>query len=566
MSLFSTIQMARNSLRANELGLQVVGQNIANANTPGYIREEIVFKAATTQKVGDLLLGLGVQVEGVVQQIDRFLVDRLRAAVSDRVGSEREEETYVRLEELVGELSDTDISTSLTNFFGSIAEVLNQPESDSVRNLAVLQGDRLAGDLSRLVGRARNLRIDVNDRVVASADDINRLVDEIRTLNLRISELEATATGNSDAVGLRDQRESALTQLAELLEVRVEEQPSGQVNVYVGGEYLVLEGQKRTVEVAYDSDRGLEVARLRIAETQAAIEPGGGEVAGLIASRDDIIGGFLDDLDDFARTLAFEFNRVFTSGQGRSGYDQIESEFAVDDTALALDAAGLPFTPVNGSFQVLVYNEQTGLTETSDVIVNLDGLDDDDTSLNDLAAALDAIDGLAASVTPTRHLSISVESPDSQFAFANDSSGVLAALGVATFFSGTDAGSIGTTQALLDDPSKFAASRGGIGEDTANAVDLAAFLDRELESQDGTTLTVLYDRLASSVTQGAAVTKAVTDGFRVFENSLEAQNLAVSGVSVDEEVIKMMSFQRAYQANARLISTLDELMQVLVNL
>ena len=566
MSLFSTIQMARNSLRANEIALQVVGQNIANANTPGYIREEVVLSAAPTQQLGDILLGLGVQVEGVVQRVDTFLEDRLRSSVSDRVSSEKREETYLRLEELIGELSDTDLSSSLNNFFGSIAEVLNQPESDSVRNLAVLQGDRLAGDISRLVGRTRDLRSDVNDRVVGSVDDINRLAGEIKLLNIRIAEVESSSAGNSDAVGLRDQRNAALTELAELIEIRVEEQPSGQVNIFVGGEFLVFEGFSQTVEIASTQDRGLAIGNLRIAETQAPLSPGGGEVAGLIGSRDDILGGFIDDLDDFARTLAFEFNRLFTSGQGRSGYDDIVSESAVDDVTAALDATGLSYTPVNGSFQVLVYNEQTGLTETTDVVVNLDGIGNDDTTLTDLAAALDAVDGLAATITPTRNLRLTSESTDAEFAFANDTSGVLAALGVATFFSGTDASSLDTNVVLRDDPSKFAASRGGIGSDTDNAVELAAFLDRPLETQNGPTLTVLYDGITSGVTQGASVSSAIADGFRVFENSLEAQALSVSGVNIDEEVIKMLSFQRAFQASARLIATLDELMQTLVNL
>ncbi len=87
MSLFSSIQLANNALRAMQIGLQVTGQNIANANTPGYIREEVVFSPARTQRIGNLLLGLGVEVEGVIQKIDRFLENRLRLAGSDRAGS-----------------------------------------------------------------------------------------------------------------------------------------------------------------------------------------------------------------------------------------------------------------------------------------------------------------------------------------------------------------------------------------------------------------------------------------------------------------------------------------------
>ncbi|HOA53494.1 MAG TPA: flagellar basal body protein, partial [Thermogutta sp.] len=86
MSLFSSIRMASNTMRADQIALQVIGQNIANAETPGYIREEIALKPAPIQKLGGLPLGLGVQVAAVIQKLDQFLEERLRASVSDRAG------------------------------------------------------------------------------------------------------------------------------------------------------------------------------------------------------------------------------------------------------------------------------------------------------------------------------------------------------------------------------------------------------------------------------------------------------------------------------------------------
>src|SRR5688500_12745054 len=135
MSLFGSMQLAGNALRATQIGLQVIGQNIANANTPGYIREEVLFSPAPTQRVGGLLLGMGVEVQGVIQKIDYFLETRLRGAVSDRANGEVQEETFQQLEGIAGDLSDSSIGSSMNAFFASISEVLNQPESASVRNL-----------------------------------------------------------------------------------------------------------------------------------------------------------------------------------------------------------------------------------------------------------------------------------------------------------------------------------------------------------------------------------------------------------------------------------------------
>ncbi len=263
MSLYSSIQLANNSLRANQIGLQVVGQNIANANTPGYLREEVQLSPAPTQRQGGVLTGLGVNVDAVVQKVDKFLQSRLRDATSDRAGSETQQQTYANLEQILGELSDSDLSTSLNNFFSGVNEILNQPESVATRNLATLQGKTLAGDIQRLDQRVRDVRTNLNDQVKATADDINRLTEQIRDLNVRIATAEGGDVSKSDAVGLRDQREQALNSLAELIDIRVDEQPSGAVNVAVNGSYLVSDGIRREVKTDVQPDRGLGAVTLR---------------------------------------------------------------------------------------------------------------------------------------------------------------------------------------------------------------------------------------------------------------------------------------------------------------
>jgi flagellar hook-associated protein 1 FlgK len=564
-SLFGSIQMAGNALRATQIGLQVVGQNIANANTADYIREEVNFVPAPTQRAGSILLGMGVRVSSVVQKIDNFLEDRLRSARSDVANSEVQEHVFQQLEGLVGELGDTDLSTSLSNFMAAISEVLNQPESISVRNLAMLKGETLAGDIGHLSNRVRIIRSDVNDRLVAAGDEINQLVDEIVRLNQRITQAEGGDVSFSDAVGLRDQRLAALTSLARLVDIRVEEQPSGGVAVFAAGDFLVFEGQARHVEVANEADRGLTIGRLRMSDTDAPLLVGSGEVAGLYAARDEILAGFLDNLDDFARTLAFEFNRIYSSGQGLAGYDELYSEFAVVDPDAALNQAGLSYTPENGSFEIQVYNRRTGLTQTTSIDVDLNGFGHD-TTLNDLVAQLAAVSGVAASITQTGQLELASTADDQEIAFGNDTSGILAALGINTFFSGASALSLGVNDYIRDDPAKLAASRGGIGEDTANAVDLAGFLDRPLDSHSGATIGDVYTRMMAETTQGSAVARSVAEGFRAFEGTLDGQHLATSGVSIDEEAIKMLSYQRTYQAAAKYIATLDELLQILVSI
>lgn len=565
MSLFSSIQIASNTLKANTIALQVIGQNIANANTPGYIREEVILQPAKSQKYGSLALGLGVQVDAVVQKIDAFLEERLRGSSSDRASAEAQETTYGELESVVGELNDNDISSQMTQFFSSISEILNQPESTAVRNLAMLQGVTLTQTINHVAGQVQQMRSDVNDRIIDMASDVNRLIEQVRKLNIEIASTEGGDVSASDAVGLRDQRLQALRSLAELVSIRCEESASGAVTVYAGGDYLVFDGTSRQVDVVLDNDRGLATASIHIRESDSALPLVSGQLQGLTAARDDALGGFLDQLNSFARTFMNEFNKVFTSGQGMNGYSEITAESAVDDVDVALSEAGLTYSPTSGSFQVIVHNKKTGLSKTTDVPVNLNGISNQ-TTLADVVDRLNTIDGITASVTSEKKLKIVSDSSDSEFAFNNDTSGLLASLGMATFFSGSSALDMRVTAAIQQDSAKFAASRSGIGTSTENAVILADFADTPLATQGGKSLAMIYEQITGQLTQASSIAKSSAESARVFEETLEGQKTATSGVSLDEEAVRMISFQRSFQASARFISTIQELLDLLVQI
>jgi flagellar hook-associated protein 1 len=270
-------------------------------------------------------------------------------------------------------------------------------------------------------------------------------------------------------------------------------------------------------------------------------------------------------LGAFAGALIFEFNKVHTSGQGLTGYDELLSEQRIEQRTRPLDEAGLAFTPVHGSFQVMVINEKTGVHTTHDVFVQLSGLEDD-TTFESLTATLDAIDGLAAEITLEGQLQLTAESPELQFSFANDTSGALAALGVNTFFTGTSAYDMRVNDAVLDDVGKLAISRGGLGEDTHNGELLAELLTTPLDTDDGLSLAQRYERWAGETAQASALSQAVAEGYRSFFATLEGEHLGLSGVSLDEEAVNLMTYQRNYQAAAKIISTISELLDVLTSL
>jgi flagellar hook-associated protein 1 FlgK len=568
MSLFGAIQIGGGTLQAMQIGLQVVGNNIANANTPGYIREDAVFAPAPVQRVGGLVLGLGVTVDSIQQKLDKFVQARLVGAQGDTANAEVQEQTYQELETTLNALSGSvDLNTSMTDFFNSIKEVMKAPENAATRNLAVGKGVTLTEQINDLSSRVTDIQSQLDKRVTADADEINSLTNQIQKLNLQISSTEGGNSSASEAGGLRVQRQQAVDRLSQLLSIQVNEQPSGGISVAVGGDFLVFEGQRRTVAVDRSSQNGAASGVIKFTDTNGKVQTTGGEVGGLYASRDTIVGSFVKRLDDLSGTLAFEFNKAFSQGQGLVGFQKLNSVEVVHDSHAALDAAGLAFTPTSGTFNVIVHNKGGDTTHTTTINISLDGLDED-TTMSSLAQQLDAIDGISASVSSTGGLQIKSDTSDIEFAFSGDTSGTLAALGLNTFFTGSKASDIGINAEIkgIDNAGKFAASSDGIGNGSGNAAVLAGLMDQPLSSAGNSSLSDLYNQIVNEVTQGSTVSQSVAEGYRTFESTLDGQQQAVSGVSIDEEAVKMMTMQRIYQASAKYIQTVSDLLDLLVKI
>ena len=575
MSLFSSIQMAGNSLQAMQIGLHVVGNNIANANTPGFVRERAIFAPAPVQKLGNLTLGLGVEITGIVQNIDKFTEARLRDAGGDRANAEAQEAAYRDLEVILNSLGGENISAKLTDFFNSIQNINSEPANIAIRNLAISAGEQLTQSINTLQRRINVEHTDLNTRVSQIATEINTLSEEVRQLNLQIVAIEGGGASGSDAGGLRSQRGVALRRLSEIANVEINETETGVVNISVNGEFLVFNGTRREVSSVQVSENESVDNRVVFADNGGEFVTTSGELGGVYESRDTILGGFLSGLDDFVGALAFEFNKVYSQGQGLDGFTTVTGTYRADDPLAALDQAGLDFSPQNGEFNLIVRNKNNNDFDTHTIDVDLLGTSGDVTTLTSLAEAIDAISGVTASVSIDNELVINSESPaDIEFAFEKDSSGVLAALGINSFFTGSEARNLSVNDVLLSGETagaKFAAGLASINADGFvvngdNALELVNLQDKALTDLNGRSIGGLYSQLIDLTTQGATTTSAVADGLRNFEGTLEASAQSVSGVNLDEEAIDMIQLQRAYQASARYISTLSELLDILVSL
>ncbi len=566
MGLNATLSMAKQSLEIFGTGIQVAGQNISNAGTPGYIREELVLNAADPFRQGALVLGTGVEISGIQQQIDLFLETRIHTANTDFSSISERNSIYKQLESELRELSDGDLSTGLNDFLATINNVVNQPGSIPDREFVVNEAEKFAAEILSLRTRVDGLREVQSINVENLVKEANELIDQITNLNPKISKLEASGLLQSDAGALRTQRYAALNRLSELIPIRYRERTDGAIDVFTGSDYLILAGTSQKLTLQTDTDRGVVVHEVLLSQTNSNISRTGGELKGIIEGRDDILGGFVDQLDTYASNLIFEFNKIHASGEGTAGFEQLTSASRALDTSATLNSAqsGLPFQPTHGSFQIKVTNKTTGQTNTSTINIDLDGIGAD-TTLNSLSSAIGGVANLSSSISTDGYLSISAAS-DYTFQFSNDTSGALAAIGINTLFTGSGSTDIGINSVVKQNQQFLATGQGGGPSDGSNAVLLAAFAENPIDSLGNISLDSFYEKVISSVSQASASEAALAEGAQAFRDSLMGQREQFSGVSIDEETINVLTFQRAFQSAARLVSTIDELFTILLNI
>lgn len=565
MSLSATLNIGKTALATHQVAIQVTGNNIANVNTPGYTRQVAKLAPNPDRRIGaDLFVGTGVNIESITRAIDESLNSRLRGAVSDGESAGVLKQWIGRVEAAFNELSDEDLSTRLSSFFNAWSNLANKPQDAGLRQIVLQAGDSVATWMRDLRASVKSLAADIDERLKSVTAEADALAGQVAELNRQITRAEGGSGGPAN--GLRDQRDVLLQRLAGLVNVQTKEQASGAVNVYVNSVPLVLEGTSRGVALREENVGGELVRTVTFKADDGEMAVSAGQLGGLSTAR-QVIGQTIDNLDQLAGNLIFELNKLHASGQGLEGLATLQSSFAVSNLTVPLssDDTQLDFKPSNGSFVVHVRNKQTGLTTSTLVQVDLDGLNGNDTSLASLAASLDGVTGLNASTTGNR-LNLSVDSDALEFTFSQDSSGVLAALGVNTFFTGSDSGDIAVNAALKQRPALLAAARNGEPADNQTALAIARLESQSVAALGGLSLKDSYQGMVNDLAARAARSQSDAEAADTIRETLAAQREALSGVSLDEEAVNLLKSQRAFQGAARVVAAVDELLQTILSI
>lgn len=572
MGLTNALQIGQSGLQVNQIGLEVTGNNLANASTPGFHRSTVSIGSRREYEVqSGIFIGRGAQIESINRQIDEALETRIRGGVSDRASAGADVETLRQLESIFNELSDTDISSELSEFFSAFNNVANNPEQDSLKQTLVQQAGVLTSRLRSTNQEVTALREQVDSQIEQDARALDSLLTQYAEVDrLVISNVRRTNNGNSSG-GILDQRDALLSEISEFIDISPVPQSNGAVDLYIGGVGIVQGSDSRGVELSRltTPDGELQV-ELVTRDRNVRIDADSGRLGALVRGRDANIDNAVDTLDDFSAALIYEVNRLHSQGQSTTGFNSVTGTYNVQDATAALNSneADLAFAPVNGSFEVVVRQRSTGAITRSRVSVDLDDVDTaNNTSLTSLAGSIDNVANVSSAVTPDGRLNITTDADDFEIFFGEDTSGALASLGVNTFFEGQGAFDIKVKAGIT--PDKIADGRNlGLPDFTSNgtALELAELRNASLASQDGLSLTEIYNRNVEDygVRLGDANQRLEANGI-VLDN-LNAQQQAVSGVNIDEETINLLQYQRSYQANARLISVVDELFDTLLSL
>lgn len=565
MSLIGALNAGQTGLSVSQASIQTTGNNISNSGNADYVRERTDQSPASDQQIQQgVFVGTGVNLTDIKRQIDEALNSRLRSSISDNQSAATSQQWLDQVQSVFNALGTNNLQTSMSTFFNSWSTLANSPSDNGQRQIVLQNGQSLAQKFSSQVTQLNGLSTEVATAISSQVTQADNLATQVAKLNSQVVVAEGGTGGQANA--LRDQRDSLLKQLSNLLPISTIEQPSGAVNVYVGSEPLVTNDKSRGVALVNQTANGVTGQVISFKTDKLAIALNGGGQLGALQDMTSRITGVVDQVNTLAHNLIFELNKLHGSGQGLQGVDSVTSTNAVADPTRALNsaAAGLQFTPSNGSFVIHVVDKTTGSDTSTLIPVGLTGAPSD-TTLNSLVSSLNAVSGVSASIVGGA-LKIKSTNSTQSISFSQDSSGVLAALGVNNFYTGNDATDIAVSKTLVNTPQLLAAAKNGHVDDNQTALAIAQLGSQPLTALSGTSLNDTYQSMINGVATQEATAKANATAATAVQNTLQSQRDALSGVSIDEETVNLLKQQQAFMGASKLISVVNQLMQSIIGM
>jgi flagellar hook-associated protein 1 FlgK len=391
------------ALSAAQQAMDVIGQNVSNASTPGYSRRLTELVTTDPLRSGRFQLGTGVQVGDIRRVADNLLEARLRLQHTTLGQLDASGSLLGAIEGAFQEPSDSGLAAGLDDLFNSFSQLTSSPTDVSARDGLVQSATTLAAGFRQVAAQVAAVGDDARRSISAAVDSVNGLASQLAELNGKILQAGASGATPSD---LLDARNQLLLQLSELADTQTIDRHDGTVDVLVDGRLLVSHDRADRLESVFSADGATTV---RLAGTHEAVDPRGGQLRGFLDLARNVVPARLASLDRIARELMQQINELHATGVSSQGpYTSLVAAVAVDARNGGASAAGrplaaldLPFAITNGQLSINVVDQATGAVQRTVIDVDPARM-----SLQSLTARIDAVAHVSASLDSAGRLRI----------------------------------------------------------------------------------------------------------------------------------------------------------------
>lgn len=550
MGLNAALNSGRTSLHTNQKAIEITGLNVANVNTEGYSRQSPHLTPYPALNFGDFFIGSGVTVGAVKRSHDVFLANQIQDKALETGLEDSMLNPLAELERVMG-IGEGSLSDEFDKFFDSWRQLSTNPGGEVERQLVLQRGQLIGQAFSSTYKETQQVIKNINSTLTSKIDGVNLMIEDVAQLNTRISALEMAG---QDANSARDQRDLLLKELSRTIGATSFEISDGSASVQLpNGMPLVEGGKANTINATYEgTDVNLSLS-FGSADITLDHNSMGGEFRGLYQVRDIMIPEVVNRLDQLAYTFATEVNAMHAGGTDLAG-NTGNSFFAP------------PATHVSQS-----YDSATATSfGTGDILINVAGAEttiniDGAVNVNSLEGIRDAINGSGAAVTASidANNALRIESTtDPKQNITIDASGLSGGSYTPPSFNSTDFSA--NLRMDITDTDQIAAGETDAPGDNRNALSILLLEQEQLLGND--TFVSYYGKIASTVGVEAARNRQAAQGHKDSLVQLENMRDSIDGVSLEEEMINLLKYQRGFEASAKFLSTVDEMMGVLMTL
>ena len=537
------------ALEANQRAIQTTGHNIVNSATPGYTRQDTVFKTSAPLMIeGVGGIGQGIDNVTILRKTDSFLESRIESNNQVLGQLEQEENILSEIESAVSPV-DGSLVEKIAEMVDELNELAMDPEDDGLRSGFVDEVENVASSFRELADYFEKVMDDIQDSIKVQVKKANEMISQIANFNKQIA-VEPT----NDAL---DQREQLLKELGNVTSLQVHYDDKNNAQVVIGGTLAVDRYNANLLQTVEVSQSELAIAYQGSART---LDIQGGALGGLLDMQNEVLPDYQNRIDTLAGTFAEELNSIHATGiNNDGGFLSLQSEEKVDDPTAALSTQG--FNMQSGDLTFTVRENATG--NTTDFNISIDPATD---SLQDVSNSIDAIANLSSSIDAEGHLSIDSAGGYS-FSFSSDQSKILSEMEINSLFTGKTAATLDVSSHIKMDSDNLSFGKSyapGNNENISQMID--AIQNKSHTRLGGITFNQHFsDTVLKAGQQLQAKSNDVTFQKQIHQDLVDRRE-AVSGVSVDEEIINLNKFQHGYQAAARLFGTINELMETAINM